>query len=274
MSESIEKQKIEIAVQEKELETKEFFDRFSKGARWTFIVLAVGIIPIFFIVKFAVAKIYLHNFAKTQVAAHEAIIEPLAIQIVETKALTMTGDSYSAYAQIKNPNKNLSASDITYTFRFMDASGKELGHDGGKTYILGGEQKYLVLPNIRLKEVPTQVKVEISNPDWKRRLSVPNILIKAGIPQFKDVNDPAVGFEIKSNIQNLSTKIVGTVKISAIVTDKNGTVIAVNQRTENTLKPQEVRDYTMFWPLPLASQVSGVPRIIVETDVLDPDNLK
>ena len=273
MSESIEKQKLEIAVQERELATKEFFDKFSKGTRWVFIILAVMVIPIFFIAKYTVAAIYAHNIAKTQPTAHAAVVQPLAVDIVETKALTMAGDNYSAYAQIKNPNNNLVAEDLPYTFHFYDAAGKELGRDGGTTYLLGGEQKFLILPNIHLKSQPASVKVEITDPTWKRRLSVPNIVINTGIPQFKDVTDPT-GFQVSGTIQNQSANTLDAVRISAIVRDSSGTIIAVSQRTENTIKSKEIRAYQMYWPIPLQSKVAGQPQIIVETNVLDPDNLK
>ncbi|MDB4940356.1 MAG: hypothetical protein JWO40_781 [Candidatus Doudnabacteria bacterium] len=273
MSESIEKQKLEIEVAEKELKLKDFFANFSKFNRRAFFVLIILLIPIYFVAKFAVAEVYLNGFSKNEITAHQAIVQALPVQIVETKALTMVGDNYSAYALIKNPNQDLSTKELKYKFIFLDAAGKELGSDSDKTYLLGGEQKYLILPNIHLKQQPDQVQVEITDPVWKRRFSIPNILIKAGIPQYQDQTDP-IGFTLQSNISNQSNSTIGAVRISAVVFDKNNKIIGVNQRTENTLAPKEVRDYKMFWPIPLATQVSGTPRIIIETNVLDPENIK
>lgn len=271
--ESIEKQQLEIAVAEKELKTKEFFEGFSKFKRRAFFTLVILIIPAYFATKLAVARVYLNGFAKTQITSHAAVLQPLDVQVVETKALTMIGENYSAYALIKNPNKDLSAKDLNYTFKFFDASNNLIGSASDKTYLLGGEQKYLVLANVKLKSMPQKVTVEIENPVWKRRFTIPNVLISSGIPQYADVTDP-VGFSIASSITNQSTFTIDTVKISAIVLDKFGKVLAVNQTVQNAVLPKEVRGYKMYWPVPLASQVAGAPRIIVETNVLDPNNLK
>jgi hypothetical protein len=270
---SIGKQKIEIAVQERELKTKEFFDGFSRRRRITFFTLVVLIIPIYFITKNAVAAVYLRSFSKTQISAHPASLVTLPIEVVETKALTMVGDTYSAYALVKNQNKDLVAKDIKYTFTFFDAAGKPLGTSSDKTFLLGGEQKYLILPNIRLNQKPSRVTVEIAEPEWKKRLGIPNVVIKSSIPQYFDSTDP-LGFEIDGTIQNQSESTVGAVKISAIVLDKSGKVIGVTQRVENILAPQEIRGYKMFWPIPLAGQISGAPKIITEVNVLDIDNIK
>jgi hypothetical protein len=273
LPDSIAKQKIEIAVAEKELTIKDFFAVFPKTKRAIFLILVILIIPIFFIAKFVVAQVYLSSFAKTQITSHQAILQPLPVQISETRALTLLGDSYSAYSIIKNPNKDLVSKEVNYTFRFFDAAGKEIGKATDKTYLLAGEEKYLVLPNIRLTEIPQKVQLEIPSPIWKRRFIVPNILIRTGIPRYQDTTDP-VGFSLESTISNLSNTTIDQVKISAIVFDAGGKVLAVNQRIENTLIPKENRDYKMSWPIPLAGKAAGAPRIVVETNVLDLNNLK
>ncbi len=271
--ESIEKQKLEIAVEEKELQTKEFIQGFSKRKRVLFLTFAILIIPTFFITKYVTAQIYLYNFAKTQITSHPAILTSLPIDIVETKALTILNDQYSAYALIKNQNKDLVATELNYTFTFTDDSGQEITKQAGETFLLGGEQKYLIIPNIKLKAKPIKVTVTIEDPTWKRRFSIPNVVIKAGIPTAADTQDPE-GFAITGNIQNQSNSTIGQILISGIVFNAKNEVIAVTQRIENNLKPKDIRDYRLFWPLPIASQMAGLPRIITETNVLDSNNLR
>ncbi|GAC1413329.1 MAG: hypothetical protein NVSMB66_4980 [Candidatus Doudnabacteria bacterium] len=271
--ESIEKQRLEIAVAEKELQTKEFFQGFSGLKRGLFFALVILIIPAYFLAKFTVAYFYLQNVSKNQVTAHAAVLQPLNVNVIDTHALSIINDSYSAYALIKNPNKDLSAKDLNYTFKFYDAANNQIGASKDRTYLLGGEQKYLVLANIKLKSVPQKVTVEIENPVWKRKLLVPNVLISKGIPQYADSVDP-MGFAVQSTISNQSTYTIGSVKISGVLFNRDGKVIGVNQTVQNSLLPKEIRGYKLFWPIPLASQVALIPTIIVETNVLDLDNLK
>ncbi len=269
-----QKEKIEIEIAEKEIETKEFLQSFPKEKRYVIYILGVLLIPIFFIAKYSVSAYYLHYFkVNREIGVHEAIVTSLPVQILETNALSILGNSYSAYALIKNPNKDLVASELKYVFHFQDKEGKDLVSQEGKTFILGGEQKYILMPNVKIFQAPVSVKVEISEPVWKRRISLPSVVLKSGVPKYGDQTDP-IGFYISNSLYNQSPYILGTVKVNAVVFDKSGKVIAVTQYTANTVSPQQTRDYKMFWPLPIAANISGDPRIFVETNILDDTNLK
>lgn len=275
MDPQLEKEKAELAIEEKEVQTKEFFLSFPSKKRYFIFALLILLIPIYFMAKYSIAAVYLHNFQKQAIIAHPAVFSSLPVQIIEAKALSISGDSYSAYAQIKNPNKDLIASELDYAFHFLDASGNEISPSpvSGSTYILAGEQKYILVPTIHLTQAPASVKVDIQAPQWKRRISIPNIIIKSGIPKFGDQTSPQ-GFYIDNTFTNESVYTLGQVKINAIVKDKSGNVIAVTQSVANTVSPNETREYKMFWPLPIAGKVQGYPQIILETNPFDQNNLK
>ena len=112
-----------------------------------------------------------------------------------------------------------------------------------------------------------------AKPVLKKRLSVPNIIIRKGILKYGDQKSPD-GFFINSNFTNASVYKLDTVVVSAIVFDKTHQVIAVTQYVANTVKPRETRDYQMFWPLPIAANVLGQPEIIIDANPFDPNNLK
>ncbi len=269
---SIEKQKFEIAAEQSQDRIRQFFGSFTKQKRYLLFALVVLAIPVFYAAKFTAAQIILNRFYKTQIIAHRAAVTPQDVVIIETKALTIVGKSYSAYALIKNPNNDLVTKELKYTFHFYDAKGVELGNATDKTYLLGGEEKYLILPNIKLDQQPQKVSVQISQPVWQYRSDVPSVVVSTGIPQFADSTSP-IGFEVNGSIQNQSISTIGEVKIDGIVFDKLGQVIAVIQRTEDSVQPKETRPYQLFWPLPIADQVSNV-RIIAETNVLDSNNIR
>lgn len=272
--EDLKKQKIELALEEKEVQTKEFFLSFSSRKRHIALALIILIIPIYFIAKYSLAAYFVHDYAKVQIGAHPSAITSLPIKVVEVKALTIVDGNYSAYALLKNQNKDLVASQLDYTFHFVDANNKDLTTPvSGSTYILGGEQKYVLVPNIKLAQAPTGVRVEVPTPQWKKRLSIPNIILKNGIAEFADQTSPD-GFYIKNTVSNSSVYSLRTVLVNAVVFDKDHNVIAVTQYTANTMSPNETRTYKMFWPLPIAANVSGVPTIIAESNPFDPDNFK
>lgn len=271
--ENLQKQKIELEIQEKELQVKEFFAGLPRVTYYIILVLLILTIPIFFISKWASRSMYLHSFAKQQTLAHPAIFTSLPVEIIESKILTMVGNSYAAFALVKNPNKDLVTANLQYSFSFRDSQDNEIAEVRDHTYLLGGEQKYVIVPQITLRTVPASVRVSIPDPTWKKRFALPNVIIQNGIPRYGDQTNPE-GFFVASTIQNTSPYTLGAVRVNAIIFDQNRKVIGVSQYTANTVEPKESRDYKMFWPIPLAAYVGSSPQIIVETNILDPENLK
>lgn len=272
--EPYQKQKIELEIQEKELDLKDFLASFSKTKRITVITLVILIIPIFFIAKYTVAQVYMSDYAKnTELPAHPSNVSALPVKIIEASNLQIAGNAYSSYALIKNQNKDLAAQELRYVFHLFNSSGKEIYTYNGKSFLLGGEQKYLILPNVRLNEAPTKITVEVMDPVWQKRLDVPNVILKTGIPEYGDQTNPE-GFYVKGNVENQSPYRLGTVVIKAVLFDKNHKVVGVTEYNADTVESKELRAYKMFWPVPFESLVNGVPQVTAETNVLDPSNLK
>jgi hypothetical protein len=267
----LQKQKLELEIQEKELEAQEFVQSFSHGKKVLIGVLAILIIPAFFLSKFVTAQIYSYNTVKSE--AHPAVITSLPVNVVEVEVLPISGNSYSAYALIKNPNRDLVATDLPYTFKFFDEKGSQIYSTSDKTFLLGGAQKYVILSNIRLNSKPGKVTIDVQNPTWKKRLSIPNVILQSSVPEFGNQQDPT-GFFVTGEIVNTSVYTLGTVTISGVITDSKNDVIAVSQFKANAVESKEARSYRLFWPIELQAQMSGLPKIFVETNVLDPSNLR
>jgi hypothetical protein len=270
----LQKQKIELEIQEKELEAAEFVGSFSNAKRVTLIILTLLIIPGYFLAKFATAQILLYQFDKSKVTAHPAVVTSLPIEVVkgQSKLLPVTDTNYSAYALIQNPNRDLVATDVSYTFRFLDENGKVLHSVSEKTSLLPGARKYLIVPNVRINKTPNSVKVEFGDIQWKKRLSITEVVLQKSIPQFGRQSSP-LGFFVEGTIRNNSVYNLRSILISGIVRDSEGEIIAVSQYKADAVTTKESREYRLFWPLDIADKVTNTPEIIVETNVLDPNNL-
>ncbi len=271
----LQKQKIELEIQEKELEAAEFVGSFSNGKRIFLIILVLLIIPVYFLAKLATAQILLSKYEKSKIEAHPAIITSLPIDVVkdEVKILPISDTNYSAYALIQNPNRDLVATDVSYTFRFLDEDGKLVHSVSDKTFLLPGARKYLIVPNVRINKAPASVKVEFNQDvQWKRRLSIPDVILQKSIPQYGSQSDP-VGFFVSGTIRNNSVYNLRSVLISGIVKDSEGEIIAVSQYKADAVESKESREYRLFWPLDIAEKVTNTPEVIVETNVLDQNNL-
>ena len=259
----LQKQKIELEIQEKELQAKEFLSAFPIAKRYTIITMAILIIPMFFAAKYAVAALYFSNYNRTSSPAHPSNLTTLPVKILSAANLSIAGNAYSSYALIKNQNKDLSVVDLKYTFHLFNSQNQEIYTYSGDTFLLPGEQKYLILPNARINQVPTSVEVEIPDPVWQKRVNLPNVIISTGVPSYGDQQNPQ-GFYIKGTLQNQSAFPLKSVTVQGIIFDKNHNVIAATEYTANTVASKEQRAYQMFWPVPLSQFMAGLPQINVE----------
>jgi|SRR5579872_1201289 len=269
----LQKQKVILEIEEKELEAKEFVQSYSKFQRYALIIILILIIPIFFGAKYLTAALYFNNFKKAAaISAHPATLVTLPVSIIESKILPVSGNGYSAYALIKNQNKNLVTPELTYTFNFYDASGAQIGSSQGTDFLLPGQQKYLIVPNIILNSIPAQLKVVIADPVWQNRIQSPSVPITNGVPTYSDQADPP-GFAINSSFRNDSNYTLATVVVKGIVFDNSNSVIAVTSHIENTVSPEQTRDFHLYWPRFLQASVGKV-EVDVETNPFDPSNLQ
>ena len=270
----LQKQKIELEIQEKELEAAEFVSSFSSGKRILLIALVLLIIPGYFLAKFATAQILLYQFNKSKVTAHPAVVTSLPVEVVkgESGILPITDTNYSAYALIQNTNRDLVATDFSYTFRFLDEDNKVVHSVNDETFLLPGARKYLIVPNVRIDKAPVNVKIEFGEIQWKKRLSIAEVNLQKSIPQYGRQSNPT-GFFVEGTIRNNSVYNLRSILISGIVRDSSGEIIAVSQYKADTVGTKESREYRLFWPLDIADLVTDTPEIIVETNVLDQNNL-
>lgn len=270
MADNIEKEKLELEVQEAEVNAREFLLGMSPLRRNTFVVLLILIIPIFFIAKYTVYGFYISAWSKNKIIVQPSTAIQLPIKILDAKVLPISGNNYSAYALIKNQNSDLVAAQLNYTFHFIDSSGAEIRSSNGSTFLNAGEQKYVIIPRVILNTVPAKVQVDVVMPIWSKRINIPNVILNASTPNY---NDDQNGFFVEGGVTNNSIYTLQTLKISALVFDANSNIIAVSEVEVNTVVPKETRNYHIAWPIPLKANTSFV-KVIPETNIFDSNNLQ
>lgn len=271
MEENLQKQKIELEIEEKELEAKEFVESYSPFKRYLLITVVILIIPAFFVAKYITSALYYSGYVKTAPAAHQAAFVTLPAVIMESKIIPLAANNYSAYALVKNQNKDLVDSSQKYIFDFKNKAGNSIGSVSGTDFLLPGQLKYLIVPTVTLSAVPDHVDVSLPNQTWQKKIDIPNIVFDSPLPTHADSQDPP-GFTVDGTFRNQSHLTLHAVTVKAIVHDKNGAVIAVTSRTENTVSPQQLRGYHLYWPQFLEA-LQGRVEINVETNPFDPANL-
>ena len=273
----LQKQKIQLFIEETKIELNNFIQSFPAGFRKLLFGLVILAIPIFFTARFVSAKIYQNQHRFDVVAAHPAATNPLQIEIVKVRSIQQVGNDYAAYALIRNPNDDLVAPFIEYTFSFYDSEGSFIRSSSSRTFILAGEEKYVVLPNIELSRAPDVdqgVRIEIPDPEWKKRLMAPETSIVLDKPTGSDISGSSAGirgFRIQGKFTIQGIHKVRVVKLYGLAFDANSEVIAVSQTRYDNMDFGRAWDYAVDWPVQIGSRVASVA-VYSETDVLDYDN--
>ena len=190
--------------------------------------------------------------------AVQADAQPLIIQKTGAVPSGIAG-KYDFYALVSNPNTVYGSKKFDYEVDFKDASGTVLATRGGSDFILPGETKYLVEPDISVSGTPTTTDIKITNSDWVELNSYyeePDIEI---VNKTYNQVSGGVGFSQGYGLlKNNSPFDFDLIKIEVILKDQSGNVLALNSSQMKTVKSGEQRDFTVAWPNSFPGAVSNM----------------
>lgn len=175
---------------------------------------------------------------------------------------------YDLFSRIFNPNNDFGSGNFNYEFDLKDAGGTSLGKFSGESFILPGEEKYLVATNVPSGTVPSEINLTIQNVKWEEFVNYEK-------PQLKIINrnyletSSGVGFsEAFGLLKNESPFDFSTIKINMILKDSSGKIVALNSTVINTVKTGESRDFKALWLNRFPGEVENV-EFQTEVNVFD-----
>jgi hypothetical protein len=190
--------------------------------------------------------------------AAQADAAPLQVQKSGAVSSGIPG-KYDFYALVSNPNTVYGSKKFDYEVDLKDASGKVVATRGGSDFILPGETKYLVEPDISVSDTPATTDIKITDSDWVELNSYyeePDIQI---VNKTYDQISGGVGFsQAYGLLKNNSPFDFDLIKIQIILKDADGNVLALNSTQMKTVKAGEQRDFTVAWPNSFPGTVSSM----------------
>ncbi len=196
----------------------------------------------------------------------EVIAETLAIE----KAFFLKSDkldNIETLALIKNSNADFGSGSFSYRFDLKNSKGEVIASRSGKSFILPGENKYLVENDIAVSEYPSEVKLEIFDVSWTKS----NDLYEK--PQLKIVNkrydetkNGVIFGEAVGVLRNDSPFDFSLINVRVILFDSNDMILAVNSTEMRTVKSGEEREFRVIWPNKFLGSES-VSRMEVQSEV-------
>ncbi len=260
-----------VNVQETVLTIYKAFLELSSFKRILIIVFVVGIIPGYFLSRTISHSVWANNFEQYYINARPSFTNPQAISATTVSVLSTGGGTYSAYAQIENQNLELVARAVPYKFSFYNKAGQQVHAVSGSTFLTTNQKKYLVVSKFTSAESVTSGKLEFGEVVWQKRFSVPEISLVANTPVTENELGP-LSFVVSGQIHNNGPYTLAAVRLTVLLENSSGQIIAVSQRDEFSLKPNERRAYKVLWPGIYSTAVARV-RVFPETNVLDNNNI-
>src|SRR3989338_6725163 len=159
--------------EELEYKEKEFFlslsEQLEASSRYWFfalIVVAAVSVPVGFLLRGTLSRTFIGSYEPPPVNTTPYTPEPL--QVLQTGVLPLGGGVVSIYGQPRNPNPDISARGFDYVFVLEDAAGQETGRVEGKSYLLAGDSRFIVVPSHASASQPARVRLEFGEVDWTK----------------------------------------------------------------------------------------------------------
>jgi hypothetical protein len=196
------------------------------------------------------------------------------LKVVEKTILPGEAGKFDALVKITNPNPQLGAAKIDYSFNFIDGAGKILAKSTGSSFVLPGQTKYILAFNIATDAEPKSLDFEISSFEWSKfsEYEEPNILINA--KEFSLASGGETGFaRLKAKMKNQSDFDFREIYAVAVVRGGDGSPIAINETNFNDVRAGEEREINFSWNSSFAINPDTAKiEIVPEVNVFENDN--
>jgi hypothetical protein len=264
--------KIEIEVQEAELVTQKALADFPPLLRWMTILVAIAIIPAYFIAKNVSHGIWQNRYGQGALMAKPSFTNPLPPKASNVFLTTLGQNNYAAAVLLTNQNLDLSVNNAAFEFDFLNAQKQQVYSYTGNLFLLPNESKYIVVPTFTAQDKIAYASFQIPGSlNWQKRINIPKIDISTSLPtDYSQTNPPA--FVVEGSYTNNSPYQFEKVQLTFVLTDPSGTIVGLSTRDESTVAPFELRSYKQLWPNMSSSNIASV-KIFAETNVLDPSNI-
>lgn len=256
----------DLQYKEKEflLSVYEQFQRSSKRLFYIFGGVIILAFPVAFLSQLYLAGYLIKSYHPPLVNPHP--YTPEEIQVLDVQVLPVVTGVYSAYAQIVNPNPDISVRRFRYEFRFKDSRGMKIKTIAGEDYLPAGMSKFLILPTVKVSDV-VAAELAIREVGWTKQ--VPESLVAFEVLQKKSGQTPEGNFFVEGIAKNTSSFGLKNVAVPVVVFDSsNQNVLAVNSTVLSDLKPFENRYFRVLWPVIFTN--IGEVRITPGFNPLDP----
>jgi len=207
--------------------------------------VAYGIfyLAVFGLVVWAVAAPFLRRAVPP---AAPLVGQPVAVLGVNVFAASAGYDTF--LAKVANPNPDLAAQYFDYSFNLYDASGTLITSFPGRSFLYGGEVKYLLLPNQAIPgavatadlTVPTATIAWVATSTFG---GVPALAVENVATRVGSSTAVAAGNLVDNDIDSFSDIV-----IIAVFKDAAGDPVGASQTEVDGIAPNQIEPFAVIYP--------------------------
>ncbi|MFW5885276.1 MAG: FxLYD domain-containing protein [Patescibacteria group bacterium] len=171
------------------------------------------------------------------------------LEVVDKEWNNTESNKFDAVVKMKNPNSSLGVAEVQLKATFLDEENEILREVPDiKSFILPDEEKSVLLQNIELPGSPDNLKIEITKTDWKKFSDYSSPKLPIIRTSFEDSSEGVAGnSRVIGTLINESNTDYETIKVQAILRNREGELLAVNSQVMNTVRAGEERDFKMVF---------------------------
>lgn len=190
--------------------------------------------------------------------------------IVLQKLLKISDFDYDFLAEIRNPNFDFGATEISYELNLFGQNGELVMARKGLVSLLPGQTRYeLISPLIIDKEI-SAAEFKFIDVSWERlKEFIPQNLFSVRNQEFSPL--PSGQSIIRATLFNDSNFDFDRVDVNVILFDRNDDVLAVNKTDIRTFLAKTNRFFEVKWPKPFEGEISRI-EINAYTNVFKNEN--
>jgi hypothetical protein len=267
----IKKQSLKLSLQQTGFSLGGFLSDFPPTKRKLLIALLIALVPATILVRLSVQKFTEYRLRSSLVTAHQSFVEPEQPTIGQVRILPTLPNTYAAFAEVANPNLDLAAAEVRYTFTFFNAAGERITSNTGQTFLLPDQKKYLVAPRVEMSGSPVKAELTLGTLRWQKKLSLPEVQLRTAAPIIYEQQNPQ-SLVAEGAVVNNSPYRLGAIRLVFLVYGQNNQIIAVSQRDEFSVAAYARRAYKLTWPNLYAADVSRIA-VFPDVNTLDSQNI-
>lgn len=173
---------------------------------------------------------------------------PEELIVREKKLIEVSEDRADLVALVENPNSTFGAQALSYQFSGWSSGGEEEVVKSGETFILPGQSKHIIEPEVVEKEIDFSkgIEFEFQVKKWKNLDSYQPPSLWVAQPSYEVLEEGRNYLRVEGSLINDSFFRFKTAYVRVLVRDSAGKLVGVTKTRAGDLRPEEQRDFTTF----------------------------